>query len=122
MATHGFAVVVSGSVAGRYATTLWPVLFSRTTSACTAAVTSGIANPAACGFASSRDFCTSSRRFPAAANILSAVAPLIVTATMPEPAIAVSNVIGASSPAFGDRGPVTTIMAFAPCWRAAIAL
>ena len=43
-------------------------------------------------------------------------------ATMPEPAMAVSNVIGASSPAFGELGPVTTIIALAPCWRAAIAL
>ena len=48
--------------------------------------------------------------------------PVTLTATMPEPASAVSNVIGTSSPAFGDRGPATTIIAFAPRWRAAMAL
>ncbi len=83
----------------------------------------GIAKPVACGFASSSAFC-------AAASGLSGVAsksfdatwPLTLTATMPEPAIAVSKVIGASSPAFGEFGPVTTTIAFAPCCRAAIAL
>jgi hypothetical protein len=46
----------------------------------------------------------------------------MLSATIPEPASAVSNVIGTSSPAFGERGPVTTSIAFAPRCRAAIAL
>ena len=50
------------------------------------------------------------------------VLPLMLAATMPEPAIAVSKLIGIVSPAFGDRGPVTTSIAFAPRWRAASAL
>ena len=56
------------------------------------------------------------------AGYLPATAPLMLAATMPDPASAVSKVIGMVSPAFGDRGPVTTSIAFAPCWRAAIAL
>ena len=40
----------------------------------------------------------------------------------PEPASAVSNVIGTSSPALGERGPVTTSSALAPRCRAAMAL
>ena len=48
--------------------------------------------------------------------------PVTLAATMPDPASAVSKVIGTSSPAFGERGPVTTSIAFAPCCRAAIAL
>jgi hypothetical protein len=48
--------------------------------------------------------------------------PPMLAATMPEPASAVSKLIGIVSPAFGERGPVTTSMALAPCWRAAIAL
>jgi hypothetical protein len=41
---------------------------------------------------------------------------------MPDPASAVSNVIGTVNPALGERGPVTTTSALAPRWRAAIAL
>ena len=43
-------------------------------------------------------------------------------AILPDPASAVSNDIGISSPAFGEFGPVTTSSAFAPRCRAAIAL
>ena len=46
----------------------------------------------------------------------------MLAATMPEPASAVSKLIGIVSPAFGDRGPVTTSSALAPRCRAAIAL
>jgi hypothetical protein len=42
--------------------------------------------------------------------------------TMPDPAKAVSNVIGTVAPALGERGPVTTSSALAPRWRAAMAL
>ena len=49
-------------------------------------------------------------------------APVMLAAMMPDPARAVSNVIGASSPAFGECGPVTTSIALAPRCRAAIAL
>ena len=34
----------------------------------------------------------------------------MLAATMPDPASAVSNVIGIVAPAFGDRGPATTSM------------
>jgi len=55
-------------------------------------------------------------------SIASATFALMLAATIPEPAIAVSNVMGIVSPAFGECGPVTTIIAFAPRWRAASAL
>src|SRR6185295_5065769 len=49
---------------------------------------------------------------PAPRKIALAMSPLMLTAARPEPASAASNVIGTSSPAFGDRGPATTSMAF----------
>jgi hypothetical protein len=83
----------------------------------------GSAKPVAWGLASSSAFCApASGLSGVAAKILFATSPVTLTATMPEPAMAVSKVIGASSPAFGDVGPVTTIIALAPCCRAAIAL
>ena len=50
----------------------------------------------------------------AAANMASATLALILAVTIPEPAIAVSKLMGMVSPAFGDRGPVTINIAFAP--------
>ena len=91
-------------------TTLWPVRFSRSTAACTLTVMPGSAKPVACGLASSSDFCAAASGLSGvAAKIFAATSPVTLTATIPDPAIAVSNVIGASSPAFGDCGPVTTI-------------
>ena len=58
----------------------------------------------------------------AAANNASDTARPTLAAGMPEPASAVSKVIGIVSPALGERGPVTTISARAPRCRAAMAL
>jgi hypothetical protein len=50
-----------------------------------------------------------SQIFPGAANSSSTTLLVTDTATMPEPAAALSNESAASSPAFGDVGPVTNI-------------
>ena len=75
-----------------------------------------------CGLPVSSAACASARVFPALAKSFSATSPVIDAATIPEPAIAVSNVIGTSSPALGERGPVTTRRPTAPASRACIAL
>ena len=86
-------------------------------------VTFGSGKPVACGFASSSDCCADWRVLSGtAAKSAFATALLMLAATMPEPAIAVSKLMGMVSPAFGDRGPVTISIAFAPRWRAASAL
>ena len=85
-------------------------------------VIDGMAKPAACGLPESKLRCASSSDLPVPAKIASAALPLMLAATMPEPASAVSKVIGTVCPAFGDRGPVTTSSALAPRCRAAIAL
>ena len=48
--------------------------------------------------------------------------PLTLAAAIPEPAIAVSKLMGTTVPALGEFGPVMTIMPLAPRWRAAWAL
>ena len=62
-----------------------------------------------CGLPPSSAFCSSwSGRSP---RIACATRALMLAALMPDPASAVSNVIGMVAPALGDAGPVTTRMA-----------
>ena len=85
--------------------------------------TFGIGKPATCGFAESNDCCTlSSVLSGMAAKIAFATSALMLAAAMPDPASAVSKLMGIVSPALGDRGPVTTSIAFAPRCRTAMAL
>ena len=73
----------------------------------------------------SSDFCAAASVLagsPRLRKIASAAAPLMLAATMPDPDSAVSNDLGMISPALGELGPATTNIAFAPRWRAAIAL
>ena len=61
--------------------------------------------PATCGLPESSDCCAASSVLLGIAErrkIASATAPLMLAATMPDPASAVSNVIGIVSPAFGE--------------------
>ena len=81
-----------------------------------------MAKPATCGLPLSNSFCTASSDLPDAAIIGANASPLRLAATSPEPAIAVSKLIGTTVPAFGEFGPVTTIIPLAPRWRAACAL
>ena len=82
-----------------------------------------MAKPVTCGSPESSDRWTSSNVLPETpVKMALPTLPLMLAATIPEPASAVSKLIGIVSPAFGERGPVTTSMALAPCWRAAIAL
>ena len=57
---------------------------------------SGMSKPATCGLPESSDFCASSSVFAGRqpSKIASATAPLMLAATMPDPASAVSKVIG----------------------------
>jgi hypothetical protein len=73
----------------------------------------GRGNPATCGLPLSSS-CWTSASGRASSNSAFVISPLMLAAGMPDPAMAVSNVIGTSSPAFGERGPVTTRTAFAP--------
>ena len=93
-----------------------PVRVSRTTSACTLTFAPVSVKPATCGLPESSVFCASFKFWSGtAANNWFARSPVMPSARMPDPAIAVSNVIGISSPAFGELGPATTSIAFAPC-------
>ena len=53
-----------------------------------------MAKPAACGLPQSISFCAASSCLAAPAKIAFAASPLMLAATMPDPASAVSNVIG----------------------------
>ncbi len=86
-------------------------------------VTPGSAKPAVCGLPESNAFwMSSSVRSLTPAKSALAASPETLAATMPEPASAVSKLIGIVSPALGERGPVTTSSALAPRCRACIAL
>ena len=83
---------------------------------------SGSSKPVMWGLAVSSDACTSRSDRPALSTMAFAIRPSTVAATMPESLTAVSKVSATSSPALGDRGPVTTISPAAPRSRAANAL
>ncbi len=105
--------------------TLAPRLFSRVTFGFSRIVTVGIAKPATWGFAESSAFCAAPSVLslsPVLEKIACATASLMLAAAMPDPASAVSKLMGIVSPAFGECGPVTTSSPFAPRCRAAIAL
>ena len=75
---HGFSTPLTAEVAGRYATTLRAVRFSRTSLVASSTVTPSSANPATCGFPLSSSFWTdSSDREP---NSAAAALPLMLAA------------------------------------------
>src|SRR6266705_6875311 len=108
MTTHGLSGfgIRDPGFAGRYATTLRPVSFSRTTFV-VRSTEEGRGKPPTCGLPESSSSCAAARDLGAPANSAFATALLMVAAGIPEPDSAVSNVMRSVWPAFGERGPVT---------------
>ena len=115
-----YSLVPTGGICAR---TLRSDFFTCSTAAVSFTLTPLSAKaPSACGSSLSSAAWVFFKSLPAAANSFAATSPLMLAQTMPLWLAPVSKVSRASSPGFGDVGPVTTSSAFAPRLRAMRAL